>query len=363
MNKTIFKAVVGSRSYGTFIEGVSDTDYKSVFVQDIDKILGFGYKPQVDSGKDDVSYEVRRFLELLQTANPTVLELLYSPEDCILEKTPEFDLILEHKERFLTKKCLNSFGGYAVAQIKKARGLDKKMNWDKSKTERKDVLDFCYVLDPEDPFSTIGLKQYLKSEGKLPEHCGLTKLEHFRDTYTLFYDHLAEMQSTNPKFEGKGHNYQGICKEGANDVHVSEVPKYAVKETTMVFNKDAYSVHCKEYNQYQGWLQNRNTQRYVDTKEHDQQIDGKNLLHCRRLLDMAIEIATEGKISVRRPNADYLLKIRRGEVKLEEIIEQAEKDVKDLDRIYAESNLPEEVDLDFVNDLLLKIRKYDINKR
>ena len=79
-------------------------------------------------------------------------------------------------------------------------------------------------------------------------------------------------------------------------------------------------------------------------------------MHCKRLLETAIEIATDGKINVRRPNADYLLSIRRGEVDLEEIIFEAEKDIKKLDDVFENSNLPNEVDVNFVNDLLLKIR-------
>jgi uncharacterized protein len=72
---------------------------------------------------------------------------------------------------------------------------------------------------------------------------------------------------------------------------------------------------------------------------------------------MALEIARDKTIQVRRPNADYLLKIRRGEVDLETIITEAEKDIELLESIYETTDLPEEVDKDFVNELLLKIRK------
>ena len=108
--KIIFKAVVGSQSYGTSTP-TSDVDYKGVYIQDIDDLLGFKYKEQIDVSKDEVYYEVRRFIQLLQSANPTVLELLYSPKDCILESSPQFDLLVANRDKFLTKKCLNSFGG------------------------------------------------------------------------------------------------------------------------------------------------------------------------------------------------------------------------------------------------------------
>ena len=80
-------------------------------------------------------------------------------------------------------------------------------------------------------------------------------------------------------------------------------------------------------------------------------------MHCRRSLDVALEIATDKTIHVRRPDAERLMKIRRGEVHLQEIIEQAENDIKKLDELFANSNLPMECDKDFVNELLLEIRQ------
>lgn len=47
---TIFKAIVGSRAYGTDIE-TSDTDYKGVYMQSTDDLISFGYKEQKDENK------------------------------------------------------------------------------------------------------------------------------------------------------------------------------------------------------------------------------------------------------------------------------------------------------------------------
>jgi len=71
---------------------------------------------------------------------------------------------------------------------------------------------------------------------------------------------------------------------------------------------------------------------------------------------MTIEIATQKTINVRRTNAAYLLSIRKGEVALDSIIEEAENDLKGLDTLFANSGLPAECDTNFVNDLLLQIR-------
>lgn len=349
MKNLIFKAIVGSQSYGTATP-TSDIDYKGVYMQPIDELISFGYKEQVEVSKDECYFEIRRFMQLLQSANPTVLELLFSPSDCIITTSPQFDLLVQHRNMFLTQKCLLSFGGYATAQIKKARGLDKKMNWERARVERKSPIDFvyCYVNG-----KTMPIEKWLQQEGKQQEHCGLVALDHFRDCYALYYDDQATETSDD---DYKSLGFKGIVLDDSNSIRLSSIPMGMTPATIVYYNKDGYSMHCRDYRDYENWLENRNTQRYVDIKGHSQQIDGKNLLHCRRLLDMAMEIARDKTIHVRRPNAAYLLSIRKGEVDLDTIINQAEQDLKALDELFAQSNLPAECDMHVVNDLLLQIR-------
>lgn len=352
-HQLLFKTIVGSQAYGATTPA-SDTDYKGVYRQSIDELIGFGYREQWEISKDECYYEVRRFLQLLQSGNPTVLELLYMPDRCIVHKHPAFDLIIAQRHRFLTQKCRHSFGGYAVQQIQKARGLNKKMNWEKARVQRKTPLDFVYAYESG---KTMPLTQWLAQRGLHQQWCGLTRLDHFRDGYALYYDeaaHEAEAGGRQPQPLG----FKGVVLDDSNDIRLSDTPLGMQPLTIVSFNKDGYSVHCKEYRQYQEWLEKRNENRYVDVTDHQQQIDGKNLMHCRRLLDVALEIAREQTIRVERPNADYLLSIRRGAVSLEAIIDQAEADLLRLDQAFAHSGLPEEVDKNFLEELLLAIRRH-----
>lgn len=351
MNNIIFKAIVGSQSYGTSTP-TSDIDYKGVYMQSIDDLITFNYNEQINVSADECYYEVRRFLQLLQSANPTVCEILYSPKDCIIKSSPQFDLIVQNRDKFLTKKCLHSFGGYATAQIKRAVGLDKKMNWENKRVVRKTPLDFIYCYKNG---QSIPLSNWLENLNLKQEYCGLTKLNHMKDCYSLYYDYSADLKNgKDTKWDILG--FKGIVLENSTDIRLSSIPKDMKPLTVVYYNKDGYSIHCKDYKEYNIWLKNRNTQRYVDVKGHAQQIDGKNLLHCRRLIDMAMEIASEGTISVRRPNADYLLSIRKGEVDLNSIIVEAENDLNKMISMYEKSSLPEDCDMEFINNLLLEIR-------
>ena len=80
-------------------------------------------------------------------------------------------------------------------------------------------------------------------------------------------------------------------------------------------------------------------------------------MHCRRLLEMAKEIAQGKGILVRRENAQELLAIRRGEVDLQSLIDRAENDILEIDRLFNESDLPDTVDPDLTSSMLINIRR------
>ncbi len=381
-NLIIFHAIRGSFAYGTFIEGKSDLDYVYVYLQSLEDILGNNYCPQVSDEKGDcVGYEIRRYLELLQQNNPNILETIGCNDDCILYKHPIFDIILKEKEKFLTKRCADSFGKYAISQLRKAKGMDKMQNLEKEKVKRKTPLDFCYVIDGYD--SSLIL-DFLKESGMEQKFCGISVVPNVRDTYALFYDQTSfncfsesiPIEQRNNlketlKQEGSpfGFGYKGIEKENeedntpaSNSLRLSSIPQGEKCLANFYYNKDGYTMHCKKYRQYQEWLEDRNVQRWVDVKSHGQKIgenpiDGKNMLHCKRLLNMALEIAKGKGVIVRRPDAQELLKIRHGEVSLEELLNWAENEVKQLEELFAKSDLPDDVNPEFINELLVKIRK------
>lgn len=334
----IFEAIAGSKAYG-LDTAASDTDIKGVYVLPKGMFYGLEYTAQVSNETNDiVYYELKRFVELLLKNNPNMLELLCTPEGKVLLKHPVMDLL--QPELFVSKLCEQTFANYAFTQIKKAFGLEKKIMQPMDK-ERKSVLDFCFVYEGS---CAKPVKEYFEAKQLQPENGGLAAITHLKDCYNLFY---AEV-----------HQYAGIIKkENANDVCLSSIPKGEVPIAMLYFNKDGYSAYCKQYLEYWDWVDKRNEERYNKTMEHGKKYDAKNMMHVFRLLLVAKEIATEGKVNVFRKDRDFLLAIKEGKFEYDELVEKANALKDELPSLYQQSALMDEPDVKVVEETLIKMRE------
>ena len=185
--------VRGSHMYGTSTEK-SDVDITFVYRQPTEDILKnfseksglpSSYAPYIDiSGTGDVvGFEIQNYLELLTKNNPTLLESLAIPTDCLIYKHEDMDLFFSKPEKWLTKLTEKTILGYADSQIKKATGLNKNMN-NPQPVQRKSILEFCYIIIGEKsiPFLDF-MESYKKDFNYLDEefldhnNWGLSKLK------------------------------------------------------------------------------------------------------------------------------------------------------------------------------------------
>lgn len=337
-NLIILECLSGSRAYGLETKE-SDTDIKGVFVLPKHKFYGFDYIPQVSNESNDiVYYELGRYMQLLSLNNPNILELLSTPESAIIYKHPLLKELTT--ELILSKLCLNTFGKFALSQIKKAKGLNKKIVSPLSK-ERKSILEFCYVNYAK---GAVPLLSYLKQKNWLQKYCGLLNIEHMKDIYGLYYD--EEM------------DYKGVVqKSDSTEICLSSIPKSSQQLALMYFNKDGYSSYCKRYKEYWQWVEKRNNSRYESTKSHGKNYDSKNMMHTFRLLEMAIEIAKTKQINVVRHDRDFLLSIKNGEYQYDQLLTLAKQKQAEMELAFEASDLPESPDLELINQLLVKFRE------
>lgn len=338
-NLLLLECISGSRSYGLETES-SDTDIKGVFYLPKEQFYGLNYIPQINNeSNDEVYYEIGRFVELLTRSNPNILELLASPDEFILFRHPLMDKL--SPEIFLSKMCRETFAGYALTQIKKARGYKKKIVNPVEK-ERKLVLDFCYVLKDN---SSVKLVDWLSENDFKQEYCGLGAISHTKGMFSLFYDQSGTLA------------YRGIISgPDANELTLTSVPKGQQQIAYLYFNAENYSSYCKEYREYWDWVDKRNEHRYQGNMKHGKDYDAKNMMHTIRLLQVAEEIGRTGKLNVKRVNRDELLAIKTGTYDYDELLAMAEELNGKIDVAYAHSQLPDEINKENAEAILIALR-------
>ena len=336
----LFECISGSKAYG-LNTAQSDTDLRGVYYLPKAQFYGLEYIPQISNEtSDEVYYELGRFVELLIRNNPNILELLASPEDCILYRHPIMNRL--PLDLFLSKLCKETFAGYALTQIKKARGYKKKIV-NPVDPIRKTVIDFCFILQG---YQSIPLREWLAKNNYMQEQCGLTSIPHSKGLYALFYDAASQ------------HGYRGvISSELANEVSLSSIPKGETESAYLFFNLESYSSYCKEYREYWEWVEKRNETRYQDNAEHGKGYDAKNMMHTIRLLQVAEEILREGKLNVKRLNREELLSIKTGRFQYDDLLVMADSLMQRIETAYDQSLLPAMHDTDRIENILVQMRE------
>lgn len=322
----LLECISGSRAYG-LATADSDTDIKGVFY--LPKSHYFGrhgdYVPQVNNASNDiVYYELGRYIELLLQNNPNMMELLATPAEHILYQHS----LMAHfsAEWFISKLCQKTFAGFANSQIKKARGLNKKIVNPMSR-EKKSILEFCTVfIDGR----SVALNEWLQETATDQCSIGLATMAKATQMYAMYID----------KTETLG--FSGLYQHpDATQLRLSAIPKGMIPVTYLSFNEQGYSKYCRDYKEYWQWVANRNEVRYQSTMAHAKEYDAKNMMHTIRLLEMAYDIATIGKVIVERPNRDTLLSIKAGASDYNELLAQADQLSVEIVAAFDSSHLPD----------------------
>ena len=380
-----YKYLAGSHSQN--LNGPdSDVDYHGVYFADYRDLLDFGddYLEEIADPKNDEKYhEFGKWMWLLAKGNPDAIETLYVPENMIVgEVHPVIKNVLENRDKFVSKQVVSALTHYAFDQVKKARGLNKKIV--KPVKGRKDVLDFCYTFKGQ---GSQPMKDFLKHWNLDQKYCGLVNIPNMPNMYGVYYDfaayfHFEGIDSALDRYEcvkdfygadadvylrdikrrileKEFYGYSGIVQpdeiDRSNTVRLSSIPKDDEPICTMSYNKDAYTCHCREYREYQEWVKDRNQKRY--SKAEEAGYNQKNMCHCIRLLTMAKEVSEGNGFNLwRTDDRDFLMGIKNGEYTYEFLMDYAERLVKEVEKNLPNSDLPDEVDRKFVNDLLYRCR-------
>lgn len=398
--RLLYNYIRGSHAYGLNVE-TSDIDTSGVYICKPNEILGLGfdYKDQVSDAKhDNVWFEIGNYLRLLLKSNPTIMESLFIPDELIIgDVNPLFKPILENKNEFISKDLFNPLFGYGKSQIQKAKGLDKMINWEKDRVQRRTPLDFCYTFFQQ---GSSKISNWLEYRGLKQEYCGLVSIPNMHDVYGVYYDwgkhieqenitlqeikessyeknnHLFNLKNyfidyfnltTLDEFETKFNDmhsigYRGILNDDktSNELRMSSVSKGEKPICYLSYNQTGYTKHCIDYKNYKEWEKNRNPIRYESNLKKN--YDSKNIMHCIRLMHMGIELAKgEGFNVYRTWDREFLLDVRNHKMEFDEIMEYLNEKQNEFNEAIKTSTIKEHIDNNLVNDILIDIRKKQLS--
>lgn len=278
----IFETVHGSRAYGLATES-SDTDRRGVFVPDRAAFTGYRPEPdQLEPSPERVLYEIRKLFRLAAQCNPTVIEVLYTEPSDHVSVSPEGQRLLGRRGEFLSRLAGDSFGRYGLAQLRRIR------------THRR------WLLSPP---------------RARPERAAFG---------------LPERSTIPPDEQGAV-----LAMLGNGRMAEAELPASFLE---VLDRERRYRSAMREWQQFQEWTRKRNAARAELERQHG--YDTKHAMHLIRLLRMAVEILSTGKVLVRRPDAEELLSIRRGHLAFDALLEQAEGLGSQLPALVETSPLP-----------------------
>jgi predicted nucleotidyltransferase len=361
-NRTIFLAKTGSQAYG-LATPESDTDYKGVFVATPNYFYGFKTIEQKDSGWCDLNdpssgkfpelipgedekldctiYEVRKYVKLALNNNPNILEMLWQPEHTIIFLSNHFQPLLENRDIFLSKKIKYSLAGYAFSQLEK---IGTHRSW---------------LLNP--PTAPPKLEDYgLPEEWKPISKSEVNAFLEF--LYILIKDRLEYLETIDQIKE----LYQQIdlkqvltCGTFIEDVEslvfASNITRSGKEFTQLLHQTHLYKRDWNSWNSYQDWKTKRNPKRAELEKKCG--FDAKFASHAVRLLRMGCEALDHKTLFVDRSNIDaaYLLSIKQGHEKYEDVMSECNKLFNQLEEKYQNSDLQHKPDLNAAEQLCVDI--------
>lgn len=307
----IFLGLAGSYSYGTNIE-TSDIDIRGITLNQKSDLIGLTqFEQYVDENTDTVIYAFNKIVTLLLSCNPNTIELLGLNPEHYLYLNDIARLLLDNRKLFLSKRAINSFGGYADAQLRRLQNALARDTFPQSEKER-------HIFN-----SVRNAMHDFNNHYKIFEN---GSLEIFIDT------------AVNPELETE-------IFVNANMTH------YPLRDYSSMWNTMANVV--RDYEK----IGKRN-------KKKDDIHLNKHAMHLIRLFMMALDILEKGEINTyRKKEHDLLMDIRFGKYQKEDgtfhesFYEMLSDFEKKLHYAAENTDLPEEPDMTKVQELVMTINE------
>jgi len=346
-DRTVLLVRHGSHAYGTNTPE-SDEDFKGIAIPPKQYFLGSQYNFEQAELKDPdlVIYDIRKFFNLAAASNPNIIEVLHTdPSDHILVD-PIGEIILDNKNRFLSKRIKHTFMGYACSQLKRIK-LHRRwlLNPPTHKPTREEFGLPRETVIPQDQLLAVNAqiqKELDKFQFDFMEELNEPMKIAVRNSMA---DMLTHLQIS------KDDQWVSAAKTVGLDSNFIEAMKL----------ERQYASSKTEWDNFQEWKVNRNRKRHELEAKYG--YDTKHAYHLVRLIRMCGEILTTGIVTVKRPDFEELLRIRNGAWTCEEVIEYADNEEVRLQELYKTSTvLPKTPDQKYLDDLCIQLVERSLSK-
>src|ERR1035437_9206475 len=324
----IYLTVRGSRAYGISNE-MSDLDIKGIVIPpkeveynlyhrfeqaennaEVNAIVSHMANPKNPKIEGTV-YSLRKFFLLAAEVNPNIIELLFTDESDHIIMTPIMKKLIDNRELFLSNKARWTFAGYSAAQLKK---IERHRKW----------IVLGEVLPPKrEDFGLPAIPQ--KGLDEVFGHIKSTVEKWNLNQFPLEEMDRAELKNVIWELMSNVVDKE-ISVANWPDVYAEAVIHKMSKEFSLkdelvkyIYAERSYAKAKQVYDSWVSWKKERNPARRE--LEEKSGYDTKHASHLVRLMRMGYEIITEGKVIVKRPDAEELLAVKNGAWSFEKVME------------------------------------------
>jgi predicted nucleotidyltransferase len=100
--------------YGV-VAGYNDTEPFQQYVQH--------HVQDGDKSYDITVFSLPKYFKLAQEGNPNITDTLFTPRECVIYSTPQYELLRENRHLFLSKLAYPKYKGYAFSELKNINNL------------------------------------------------------------------------------------------------------------------------------------------------------------------------------------------------------------------------------------------------
>jgi len=245
--RTVLLVRHGSHAYGTNTPE-SDEDFKGIAIPPKKYFFGAINKFEQAElhGPDAVIYDIRKFFTLASDCNPNIIEVLHTDasDHCIVD--PIGEIILEHKNDFLSKKIKHTFMGYSISQLKRIKTHKKWiMTPPKSPPTRAEFGLPEQTMIPQDQLMAVAAEVQ-----KELDRFQFSFLEDLEESTKIAIQSTMISMLAELKITADQHWEAAARKVGLNDNFIQVMQK-----------EREYLSKKREWDQYQNWKKNRNPAR------------------------------------------------------------------------------------------------------